>query len=88
MHRCCCTVWKKGRVYSSALAASVALGAYQCLNTYGSGTIDGVIFFPTVNGGTLVMTTLLGVVLFRERLAIWQVCGIGIAAVAIVVLCL
>ena len=39
------------------------------LNLYLSGVMDSAVFFPIVNGGGLVLTTLLAVPLFRERLA-------------------
>ena len=58
------------------------------LNLYLSGVIDSAIFFPVVNGGGLVLTTLAALVFFRERLTKVQWIGVGIGIVSVVFLCI
>lgn len=58
------------------------------LNLYLSGVIDSAIFFPVVNGGGLVLTTLAALVFFRERLTNGQWLGVGVGIVSVVFLCI
>ena len=57
------------------------------LNLYLSGVMDSAVFFPIVNGGGLVLTTLLAVTLFRERLDGRQWVGLILGIVSVVLVC-
>lgn len=57
------------------------------LNLYLSGVMDSAVFFPLVNGGGLILTTLAAVVLFKEKLSVKQWIGLIIGMVAVVFLC-
>lgn len=65
------------------LVSGVCVAVNNKLNLYLSGVIDSVIFFPVVNGGGLVLTTLASLLIFKERLRGKQWIGIlhGIASV-------
>jgi len=56
-------------------------------NLYLSGVMDSAVFFPVVNGGGLVLTTVSAVILFRERLSKKQWLGMPLGTVAVVCLC-
>lgn len=56
-------------------------------NLYLSGVMDSAVFFPIVNGGGLVLTTLAAVLLFRERLSKKQWIGVVLGIASVVFLC-
>ena len=55
--------------------------------SYLSGVIDSVIFFPVVNGGGLVLTTLASLLIFKERLRGKQWIGILLGIASVLCLC-
>ena len=57
------------------------------LNLYLSGVMPSAVFFPIVNGGGLVLTTLSAVLIFRERISGRQWIGVGLGVVSIICLC-
>ena len=57
------------------------------LNLYLSGVMDSAVFFPIVNGGGLVTTTLAAVILFREKLTLKQWIGVLVGIASVVFLC-
>ena len=63
-----------------------AIGVINEINLYLSGAMPGIIFFPIVNGGVIILTTLAAVFFFQERLPKTQL--IGLIAGIIAVLCL
>lgn len=56
-------------------------------NLYLSGVMDSAVFFPIVNGGGLVLSTLAAVILFKERLSKKQWAGIVLGIASVVFLC-
>lgn len=56
-------------------------------NLFLSGVMDSAVFFPTVNGGGLVLSTVAAIVLFKERLTLKQWIGILLGTAAVVLLC-
>lgn len=68
------------------LLTGVAIGAINEINLYLSGAMPGIIFFPIVNGGVIILSALSAILLFRERLPKMQL--IGLIAGIISVLCL
>lgn len=57
------------------------------LNLYLSGVMDSAVFFPIVNGGGLVTTTLAAVILFREKLTLKQWIGVVFGIASVIFLC-
>ena len=58
------------------------------LNLYLSGVMPSAVFFPLVNGGGLILTTISAFLLFRERLSLRQWIGLGAGFIAVLLLCL
>ena len=70
------------------MIASGACGAVNNkFNLYLSGVMDSAVFFPIVNGGGLVLTTLAAVLLFREKLSKKQWVGVVFGIASVVFLC-
>ena len=69
------------------LVSGVCVAANNKLNLYLSGVIDSVIFFPVVNGGGLVLTTLASLIIFKERLRTKQWIGILLGIASVLCLC-
>ena len=67
--------------------AGVGVALNNRFNLYLSGVIDSAVFFPVVNGGGLILSTLAAVVFFKERLAKKQWIGILLGIVAVLMLC-
>lgn len=62
--------------------AGITIALNNIINLYLVGVMDSAVFFPVINGGHLILSTLAGVILFKERLTAKQWVGIlcGIAA--------
>ena len=69
------------------LISGVCVAVNNKLNLYLSGVIDSVIFFPVVNGGGLVLTTLASLLIFKERLRTKQWIGILFGIASVLCLC-
>lgn len=67
------------------LLSGIASCAYIRLNLSLSSIIPSVIFFPVSNGGMVILSTVAGKLLFKERLTKTQLLGIGIGCVAVAV---
>ena len=70
------------------VVAGVGVALNNMINLYLSGEVPSAIFFPIVNGGGLILTTLASVFFFRERLTKLQWVGIALGFVATLLLCL
>lgn len=73
----------KGNVWVFTFFVALFLGSFQALNSYASGVINGVFYYPALNGGSTMLLTLSGVVLFKERLSTrgWASIIVGVAAI-------
>lgn len=58
------------------------------INLYLSGVMNSAIFYPLVNGGHLVLITLISFFVYKEKLTIKQICGLICGIVAVLLLCL
>lgn len=58
------------------------------LNLYLSGAMDSAVFFPVFNGSVLVLTVVMAVVLFRERLSLKKWIGVIFGSIAVMLLVL
>ena len=56
---------------------------YNRINIYLSGAMDSIIFFPSFNGSVIILSTLFGVVLFKEKLKPKQIAGITLGLISI-----
>lgn len=67
--------------------AGICVAANNKLNLFLAGEIDSAVFYPVVNGGHLVLTTLIAVVFFRERLTKRQWLGLALGTISVLLLC-
>jgi uncharacterized membrane protein len=69
-----------------ALVSGVLSCLYNRLNIYLSGALDGVIFFPSFNGGVVVLSTVVSMIIFKEKLSVKQLLGLllGISGICII----
>lgn len=71
-----------------ALFSGIVTAINHKLNLYLSGVMDSAVFFPIVNGGGLVLTTVAAVLLFKEKLTKRQWLGVAIGILSVLCLCL
>lgn len=57
------------------------------LNAYLAGVIDAVVFFPLVNGGNLILSTLSALIIFKEKLTKKQWFGVAFGIASFACLC-
>lgn len=76
---------QKKTLLFSVLAGAMSLG-YNRLNLYLSGALPSVIFFPIFNGAIVLIVTVLGILIFRERLSKKQISGVLLGLLAIILL--
>ncbi|MBE7045409.1 MAG: hypothetical protein E7397_07745 [Ruminococcaceae bacterium] len=65
-----------------AILTGVVIGAVNHINLYLSGKMPGVIFFPIVNGGVIILSGLVAMLVFRERLDKKQQIGLVVGIIA------
>lgn len=66
------------------LICGVMSCVYQRLNVSLAAIIPGVVFFPVANGSMVILSTVLGRAVFKEKLKVVQLFGIFIGLLAIV----
>ncbi len=76
----------KEKGYFLLLAASAGLlgVVYNRLNIYLSGVLPAAVFFTGFNGGTVILSSVLGILFCRERLSIRQSVGMLMGVFAII----
>lgn len=72
----------------TATACGICAALNNKFNLYLSGVIDSALFFPLVNGGNLILSTLAALVIFKEKLSKTQWIGVVIGIVAVIFLCI
>ncbi len=68
-----------------AAASGLSLGAFLTLHTYAAGIIDGSFLYPAHAGGAILLSTLAGVIFFRDKLTKRQMISfvLGLAAIVL-----
>ncbi len=69
------------------LVSGVCVAANNKLNLHLSGVMESAVFFPTVNGGGLVLTLLASIAIFKEKLSAKQWVGMALGIVSVILLC-
>ena len=64
--------------------AGICAAVNNMFNLYLVGKMEKAVFFPVVNGGGLVLTTLSALILFREKLTASKLIGMVLAVISIV----
>ena len=68
------------------LFAGVFLGVFQLVNTKAISEIDAGLLFPIYNSGTLILSTLIGVFVLKDKLKRKQILSILVGVVGIVLI--
>lgn len=68
------------------LIAGLFVGATNKINLYLSGVLPGIILFPIVNGGVIILSGIASVLLFKEKLSKMQILGIVTGIISICLL--
>lgn len=66
--------------------SGIASCLYIRMNISLSNLISSVIFFPVSNGGMVILSTVAGRIMFKEKLTAGQLCGIALGCVAVFVI--
>ena len=67
----------------NALIVGVCIGIVNKLNLYLSGKMPSIIFFPLVNGGLILLSAIVSIIFFKERMQKIQYISILVGVVAI-----
>ena len=70
----------------AAFAAGVSLAVYLALNTYAAATIDGTFLFPAHAGGSIILSTISGLLFFKDKLSTRQIISLVLGTCAIVLM--
>ena len=71
-------------IAGSGMGVCIALA--NKINTYLSGVIPGVIFFPVVNGGSILLSMVVGFVFFKEKATFKKMLSILLGIIAIILM--
>lgn len=68
-----------------ALGAGCSLAIYLAVNTYAAGVIDGSFHYPAHSGGSILLSTVVGFWLFKDKLSRRQMiaCALGLVAIVL-----
>lgn len=75
---------KTGVTYS--LLAGVTIGIFSIIfiRIFQKGDLTYIV--PIISGGTIIMTSLIGIILFKESVSLLQIVGIILATIGIVII--
>lgn len=71
------------RTTAMGIAAGLCLGLHHKMNLYLSGVLPSILFFPIMNGGLILLSSLAGRVVFREKLTRSQIFSLLLGVVAV-----
>ncbi|MEA4964730.1 MAG: EamA family transporter [Oscillospiraceae bacterium] len=76
----------RGKLGAGAVLVGLTNAAQHIINLILVGLIPAAVFFPICNGGNILLTGLMGAVVFKERMTRWQIVGfvLGIFAILLV----
>lgn len=80
------SLFSRRKFISYAVAAGTLSCLYNRLIITTSGVLDAIIFFPVFNGGTIILSSILSILIFKEKLAKKQILGIALGVMAICVI--
>ena len=75
-----------GKTYMFAVAVGSILAVFQWLNTYAVSVMDGSFLFPIYSGGSIILSTLVGILFFKDRLTKRQKTSIALGVIAVVIM--
>ena len=74
------------KIWVGTLLMGIALAAFQALYTYAASTMEGTLLYPSYSGGSIVASSLAGLIIFKDKLTTKQKLSILISIVAIVLM--
>lgn len=77
---------KRAKTLTFFIVTGIGSALCNQINMYLSGAMDAIIFYPVCNGGSMILTTAVGLFLFREKLSRQQWIGMLTGALAILLL--
>jgi drug/metabolite transporter (DMT)-like permease len=69
-----------------ASCVGLFFGCCNLLNTSLAGMLDSAIFFPTLNIGTILLSMLLGVIVYKEKIGKREALVLMLGAASIILL--
>lgn len=76
----------KKSIYAIAISVGIVLAIFQWLNTYAISIIDGSLLFPTYSGGAIIMSTVAGIIFFKDKLSLKQGISITVGIIAVIIM--
>lgn len=76
----------KPSVFLYGLSLGLILGLFQVINTKAIATIESGLLFPTYNGGSLIFSSISGVLILHDRLNKKQLLSIAVGTIAIIMM--
>lgn len=67
--------------------SGVGFALVNQINMYLAGVMDAIIFYPVVNGASMILTTAAGILFWKEKLSKRQWFGLIMGGIAILLLC-
>ena len=68
--------------WCSMTLTGAVMGAVNLINLYLSGKMPSIIFFPTVNGGVIILSGLASLFIFKEKLSPKKMAGLIVGIIA------
>ena len=76
------------KVFGYATLTGLFLGVFQLVNTYAVKVTDGTLYYPAFSGGSNITMTIIGVILFKDKLTKKQWCGVATGITAVILMSL
>ncbi len=73
--------------YITAIICGICIFAMNLINLKLSGIIPSQIFFPLVNGGAIVLSSISSALIFREKMTVKQIIGLIGGIISMILIC-
>lgn len=74
------------KLYMISVPAGICFGGANYINTILAGMMESSVFFPFQNIATLVLSAILGMIIFKEKASVKKLIGFAVGIAAIVIL--
>lgn len=78
---------KRTKFIVISLISGIGFALVNQINMYLAGVIDAIIFYPVINGASMILTSAAGILMWKEKLSKRQWFGLIVGGVAIILLC-
>ena len=76
----------KAVTFIFAVSVGIILALFQWLNTYAISIMDGSFLFPVYSGGSIILSTLIGILFFKDKLTGKQKISITLGIIAVIIM--